>query len=76
MGKQKKVRKFAEMKRLLNPKDVKPYVYYSTPIQLCHAWGFAACQGPGCTLCLTTNWCHCRPDKKITKDSDKQVKHM
>ena len=26
MGKQKKVRKFAEMKRLLNPKDLKPWV--------------------------------------------------
>ncbi len=24
MGKQKKIRKFAEMKRLLNPKDLKP----------------------------------------------------
>lgn len=26
MGKQKKIRKFAEMKRLLNPKDLKPCV--------------------------------------------------
>ena len=26
MGKQKKTRKFAEMKRLLNPKDTKPCV--------------------------------------------------
>ena len=43
MGKQKKVRKFAEMKRLLNPKDIKPYVDYTTPIPLCHAWDFAAC---------------------------------
>jgi hypothetical protein len=25
MGKQKKTRKFAEMKRMLNPKDLKPY---------------------------------------------------
>lgn len=40
MGKQKKIRKFAEMKRVLNPKDLKP------------------------------------PDKKIQKDSDKQVKHI
>ena len=26
MGKAKKTRKFAEVKRLLNPKDLKPYV--------------------------------------------------
>ncbi|EIE18724.1 Fcf1-domain-containing protein [Coccomyxa subellipsoidea C-169] len=40
MGKQKKTRKFAEMKRLLNPKDIKP------------------------------------PEKKITKDSEKAVRHV
>ena len=71
MGKQKKVRKYAEVKRILNPKDVKPYApvlvaYSSLPFGL-----YAAA--------LSDHRQHiilCRPSKKPEKPTDQQVRHV
>ncbi len=56
MGKQKKVRKFAEMKRLLNPKDVKPYAYLFDSHSTVSCLGF--CRMPRTRV-------HAVPDNKL-----------
>ena len=44
MGKQKKIRKFAEMKRVLNPKDLKPCVTILHQVPSITSSASAGCQ--------------------------------
>ena len=76
MGKQKKIRKFAEMKRLLNPKDLKSCVAALLHLKLTIPSASAKRQCSKDKDVLESAVCLRRQDKTIKKDSDKQVKHM
>ena len=67
MGKQKKTRKFAEVKRLLNPKDLQPC---ARPLSS----GPAAGNGTSCAE--FDRGCVLRPQKKQKVEPKDRVRHM